>query len=96
MLKKVSSKNTSNKNDSYNKKVNAFLSDKRWKNGAKWTGSQTPKISSQTAWGCCAYAADFCKYVFGKDKIANGKRFSSPKDIKAGDVICKMACNQEY
>ena len=86
-IKQKSSSSNKNTSSSYTKKVNAFISDKRWKNGAKWTDAQKPKLSSYTAWGCCAYTADFCKYVFGKSSYRSGKKFSSPKDIKAGDVI---------
>ncbi len=74
-------------NDSYTEKVNAFLSDSRFKNGASWGASKTPVLSSYRGTGCCAYAADFAKYVFGKSTPVSGTKFTNPKDIKAGDVI---------
>lgn len=80
---------------SYTTKVNKFLADSRWKNGVKWTASQKPKLSTYSASGCCAYAVDFCKYVFGKNSYTSGKKFTNPKDIKAGDVI-KVTGSQHW
>ena len=82
-------------NDNYTKKANAFLSDSRFKNGTKWGASQRPKISNYSASGCCAYAVDFCKYVFNKDSYRSGKKFTNPKDIKAGDII-KVTNSQHW
>ena len=93
-LKNVSD---SSKNDSngYTQKVNKFLSDSRWKNGATWKASQKPKISNYSAYGCCAYAVDFCKYVFDKNSYTAGRKFTNPNDIKAGDVI-KVTNSQHW
>lgn len=74
-------------NDNYTKKVNAFLSDSRFKNGASWGSSKRPVLSSYSCTGCCAYAADFAKYVFGKSSPTSGTKFTNPSEIKAGDVI---------
>ncbi len=79
----------------YTKKVQSFLSDKRYKNGAVWKAGQRPKLSSANGKGCYAYAADFVKYVFGKSSPTSGKKFTNPKDIKAGDVI-KVTGSQHW
>ncbi len=94
-LKKVSDGNKKSVSSEYEKKVQAFLADSRWKNGAKWSSSQRPKLSSYSASGCCAYAVDFCKYVFGKNSYSSGKKFTNPKEIKAGDVI-KVTNSQHW
>ncbi len=71
----------------YIKKVNAFLSKSDYKNGATWGASKKPILSSYSCSGCCAYAADFVKYVFGKNSPTSGTSFKNPGDIRAGDVI---------
>ena len=81
--------------NNYEKKVKAFTSDSRWKNGTKWTASQKPKLSTYSASGCCAYAVDFCKYVFGKNSYTSGNKFSNPKDIRDGDII-KVTGSQHW
>lgn len=75
------------KKSSYDQLVNSFLADSRWKPGTKYNGSQRPKLSSYSCSGCCAYAADFVKYVFGKSSPRSGSDFYSPSEIRAGDVI---------
>ncbi len=82
-------------NNNYTKKMQAFLNDSRFKNGANWKASQKPKFSSYGGSGCCAYAADFAKYVFGKSAPTSGKKFTNPKDIKSGDVI-KVTGSQHW
>jgi len=71
----------------YDAAVNGFLSDSRWRNGASWSSGQRPKISGAGAQGCCAYAADFIKYVFGANSFGAGQSFYDPSAIRAGDVI---------
>lgn len=73
--------------DSYSNKVTAFINDARWKNGAVWSANQMPKVSGHQSWGCCAYAADFAKVVFGKSSQSSGTPFNNVSSIKAGDVI---------
>lgn len=85
----------SSPNGDYSKKVNSFLNDSRFKNGATWKSSQQPKLSSYKGSGCCAYAADFTKYVFGKSAPTNNSSFTNPKDIRAGDVI-KVTGSQHW
>jgi hypothetical protein len=79
-------KSNSQPND-YTQKVNNFINDGRWSNGISWAGEQRPKLSSYSSKGCCAYAADFVKYVFGKSGPRSGQRFTSTSSIKAGDVL---------
>ena len=70
----------------YDEKVVSFLKDKRFKNGASY-GVRSPKLSSYSCVGCCAYAADFVKYVFDKDSPRAGSAFKKISSIKAGDVL---------
>lgn len=68
--------------------VSAFLADSKWKNGTEWGYYQRPKLNTgYDSIGCCAYCADFVKYVFGKTDIRSGKKYTSTKDIKANDVL---------
>jgi len=71
----------------YSQKVNAFLTDSRWKVGTKWGNSQGPKLSNYSSSGCCAYAADFVKYVFGASSPRNNRKFTNANEIKAGDIL---------
>lgn len=81
--------------DPYAAKVSAFLADARWRNGAAWGGGQRPKVASYTAYGCCAYACDFAKYVFGANSYRSGQAFYSPSAIRAGDIV-KVTNNQHW
>lgn len=72
---------------SYDKKVASFLADSGFKNGVSWKSGQTPKLSSYQSKGCCAYAADFVKFVFGKSSPRAGSRFTSTGSVRAGDVL---------
>ncbi|MBQ8526266.1 MAG: Ig domain-containing protein [Clostridia bacterium] len=83
-------KNTNNINNggsSYSQKVNSFLNDSRFRNGASWAASKRPVLSGYSCSGCCAYAADFVKYVFGKSSPRSGSAFYSASAIRAGDII---------
>lgn len=72
---------------SYTNKINAFISDARWKNGVSWNGYQTPKLSGYSSKGCCAYTSDFAAYVWGKSSFRDGIKYSGTANIKAGDII---------
>ena len=73
---------------SYADRVNAFLSDSRFKNGASYAAGQHPMLVNNTGWsGCAAYAVDFCKYVFGKNSPYEGKAYSNINEARAGDII---------
>lgn len=75
----------------FDTKVQAFLSDERWKNGIAWGDSQTPKLSKWSSTGCCAYAADFAAYVYGSTSEAwtgsGFQKFTNLNEIRAGDII---------
>jgi hypothetical protein len=75
------------KNNSGSDKVSAFLNDSRWKAGTGWGYYQRPKVSSYDSIGCCAYTADFAKYVFGKDSPRGGSVFYSTSDIRANEIL---------
>ncbi len=76
-------KNTS----AFNKRATAFLTDKRWRHGAVYNSSQKPKLSTYSCSGCCAYAADFVAYVFGKGSPRSGTEFRSLEQVRAGDIL---------
>ena len=78
--------NTGSKSNAGNK-VDQFLSDSRWANGTTWGNDQMGKVSSYQSWGCCAYCADFAKFVFGKNSPRDGAAFSSTDDIRANDIL---------
>ena len=50
--------------EEYWPKAWAFVQDERWRTGSSY-GSRGPKLSSYSSSGCCAYAADYCAYVYG-------------------------------
>ena len=67
--------------------INQFISDSRFANGAQW-GPKTPQqISKHKSQGCCAYAADFVKFVYDSDDIRSGTEYNSADEITSGDVI---------
>jgi len=47
---------------------------------------QKPKLSTWGSIGCCAYTADFTKYVFGKTGWSTST-FTGVGSIRAGDVL---------
>ena len=75
------------KNSSYDQKVANFRNDSRFRNGAAWASGQRPKISPYGSSGCCAYAADYVAYVFGKTSLTDGTKFTNPSGIRSGDVL---------
>ncbi len=78
----------------YDSKVNAFINDSRWKNGASWGYGKEPCISDWVCESCFAYTADFVKYMFGREAPQYGDEFSNASEIRAGDVI--YAHNPHY
>ena len=71
----------------YVQKVNAFLKDPRWIPGTDYGSSQKPKLSTYSCVGCCAYAADFVAYVFGKSSPRSGTEFRNLAQVRAGDIL---------
>lgn len=71
----------------YTDRVNAFVSDSRFKPGVTWGSNQTPKYAkNKQHWGCNAYVWDYAAYVYGKN-VTSGKKFTKASEIKSGDVI---------
>lgn len=68
-------------------KIDQFLADGRWANGTSWGYYQRPKLSSYDSIGCCAFTADYVKYVYGKDSPRSGAKFTSTSEIRGGDVL---------
>lgn len=71
----------------YNSKVNGFINNSYWKNGAEWKDGQSPRLSSWGSEGCYAYACDFVKYMYGKNNVQDGSVYYSTNEIRTGDVI---------
>ena len=78
---------SSSANNNFVQKGNKFLSDIRWRPGTVYGSKQRPKLSKYSCQGCCAYAADFVKYVFGKDSPRDGALYKNINQIRKGDVI---------
>lgn len=76
----------SNLNTEYASKVKSFLSDSRWKHGTSW-GQRAPKLSTYNSLGCCAYVADFAKYVYGYNNPNGKTSHTSISNIKSGDIL---------
>lgn len=74
-------------NSTPTQKMNNFINDGRWKNGIAWGNNQRPKLSTYSSIGCCAYAADFVRYVYNNNNARSGTRFTNVGGIKAGDVL---------
>lgn len=68
-------------------KMDSFVNDSQWSNGTEWGGKVGPQLSKYKSSGCCAYAADFAKYVFDKDSPRDGTPFSDLNDIRPGDIL---------
>ena len=71
----------------YLSKVQSFLSNSNWKNNASWGSNKTPVTSTWSGRGCCAYAADFCKYVYGENSPNKHIVNTSISNIKNGDIL---------
>ena len=66
--------------------INQFIADGRWKSGIAWSAYQGPKLSGWRSSGCCAYCADYTRYVYGITGWG-GNKFNSVSQIRAGDVV---------
>ena len=84
---KTTTTTTSTANSNFVQKGNKFLSDIRWRPGTVFNGKQKPKLSKYGCMGCCAYAADFVKYVFNKESPRDGVLYKKINEIRKGDVI---------
>ncbi len=77
--------------DEFDVKAQSFINDSRWKSGISWGDDQTPKLSTYSSKGDCAYAADFAAYVYGSTKDAwhtsDFTKFTNLNDIRKGDII---------
>ncbi len=86
--KSIFSQPTPNPGGDFVTKYTNFLNDARWKPGITYNGSQKPKLLPNLGnTGCAAYAADFVKYMFGKDTPRSGTHFTNPNEIRAGDIL---------
>ena len=69
-------------------KINEFINNPNWSDGATWGYYKEPIDSTYSSIGCCAYVADFAKYVYGTNDLYNGdSRYYDINDIQAGDVV---------
>ncbi|MBR4211668.1 MAG: hypothetical protein IKR84_04695 [Oscillibacter sp.] len=83
----ASAATTAKKNSAPTTKISKFIKDNRWKNGISWGYYQRPKTSTYGSIGCCAYAADFVKYVYGSNNLRSGSKYTKASAIKTGDVL---------
>lgn len=75
--------------EEYWKKAWPFVEDARFRTGAPY-GPRSPKISAYPSNGCCAYAADFCAYVYGLYNAWDNAYFTpfyNFAEIQSGDII---------
>lgn len=75
--------------DEYWNKVQVFINDSRWANGASYSKYQQPKMSGAgSGQGCNAYVRDFVKYVYNVGwKALDGNGFTNPSEIRSGDIL---------
>ena len=73
----------------YESKINSFVNDNRWKDGASYYNGKPgiPYVSTHSSTGCFAYACDFTKYVYGIEKYESGEKYTSVSQIRTGDVV---------
>ena len=69
-----------------NSTFDAFINDSRFTDGVSW-GARTPKLSSWSSSGCCAYCADFAQYCYGDGNPNSGEKYYGAWDVRAGDII---------
>lgn len=73
--------------DEYEDRVDAFLSDPRFANGAPYGMDQTPYlINNSNITACAAYITDFTKYVFDKPYSFRSD-FTNINEIQTGDIL---------
>lgn len=77
----------------YQTKYNQFINDARWKHGISW-GQHKPLLSTYKSAGCCAYTADWAKYMANFDSPRYGEAFYDRNQIRAGDIVHWF--NSEY
>jgi hypothetical protein len=74
-----------------NNKVAKFRADERYSEGSSWDGDKPPEENDyKSCQGCCAFAADFIKCVYGKNGNFSSNataRYTDASQIQAGDVI---------
>ncbi len=79
----------------FDSKINGFISDNRWTNGAEYynttygsNGGKFPYISKyKKCTGCYAYGCDFATYMYGIDTPQGGFGYSNMNEVRAGDII---------
>ncbi|MCM1284663.1 MAG: hypothetical protein NC213_08405 [Acetobacter sp.] len=76
----------SNLSSDYASKVKSFLSDARWKHGTSWS-QISQKLSPYSSKGCCAYVADFAKYVYDYNTPNGKSSHTTVSNIKSGDIL---------
>jgi hypothetical protein len=78
-------------NSVYADKVAKFRADERYSEGSSWDGDKPPEENDyKSCQGCCAFAADFIKCVYGKNGNFSSNataRYTDASQIQAGDVI---------
>jgi len=71
----------------YNNKVDEFLNNDKYKDGATWTGANGTEASPHSGTGCNAYASEFAKLVFNHDSPRTDDSYTDADEIRDGDII---------
>ena len=67
-------------------RINAFLRNPKWEDGAKWGGRKSYTNPIFNAWGCCAYTLDLSRVVFNQS-YRNGRTNTNISNIRKYDVV---------
>lgn len=69
-------------------KIDEFINDPRWRDGATWGSRQQPKTNPGARWyGCASYCYDYARYCFDHSNPRAGTAFHDIHEIRAGDVV---------
>ncbi len=74
-------------NPTYSKHITQFINTPKWSNGAPWSAGKRPTESTYGSSGCCAYTADYSRYMYGLNSPRSGPAFHKVSEIRAGDVL---------
>lgn len=73
----------------YDQKVQSFINNDNWKDGASWNEDHKQTIGTKNSSGCVAYAQDFVRYMTNSaiTMYSTGEPYKDINSIRAGDVI---------
>lgn len=86
--------------DNLEDRINAFITDERWCNGAEYGGRSPILWPDRASYGCCAYAIDFIIMVHGVvTSPGGGTTFYDFNEVREGDILYQYGSwnsNQHY